>query len=441
MVLIYTHKITKRAQYIFRLFFEQLLGLEFKLTSDIDFFKAYNGIRISYTRKPIGKEIFFNASGLLFESGVQGQEPGFFLYNKQPAFYPVYVKSSVLPFDMFAAAFFLVTRYEEYLPYIRDRFGRFDAKESFSVKNDFLQVPVVNIWAEELKRIIQTRYPDAEFKARKFSFTPTLDIDSAYSYRLKGTVRTIGGFVRSIIKFDFKEFLERFQVMLGLLKDPFDTYDLQLRIQRQYKLRPIYFILLGDYGRLDKNIPASSRQFQTLIKSLADYAEVGIHPSFDSNENSDKLKIEIERLSKILNREITKSRQHFLMLNFPHTYRNLINMDITDDYTMGYASEPGFRAGICDSYYFYDLDLETETKLKIHPFAMMEGTYKDYLLLPAEASLIRIKKLIDQVKAVDGHFISLWHNESLSNARRWKGWQKVYEEMIKYALVEDEDLK
>jgi len=437
MVLIYTHKITKRIQYIFKFYFGQLLGLEFKFTSDIEFFKASQGIKISYARKPIiGNEIFFNCAGLLFETGVEGQELGFFKYDGQTVFYPVYDKSSALPYDMFAAAFFLLTRYEEYLPYMRDKFGRFDAKESVSFKQGFLHLPVVNLWAEKLKKIIKERYKNVQFVERKFNFTPTIDIDSAYSYRLKGTVRTAGGFLKALMKFDFKEILERFQVITGLIKDPFDTYDLQLRLQKQYDLRPIYFILLGDYGKFDKNIPASSRQFQTLIKSLADYAEVGIHPSFDSNRNNEKLKVEIERLSKILNREITRSRQHFLMLNFPHSYRNLINLDITDDYTMGYASEPGFRAGTCDSYFFYDLDLETATKLKIHPFTVMEGTYKDYLYLGAEESLTRIKKLIDQVKAVDGTFISLWHNESLSNSKRWIGWQKVYEEMIKYALAE-----
>jgi hypothetical protein len=101
---------------------------------------------------------------------------------------------------------------------------------------------------------------------------------------------------------------------------------------------------------------------------------------------------------------------------------------------MGYASEPGFRAGICDPFFFYDLDMETETKLKIHPFQVMEGTLKDYMHLSTDQSLIRIKKLIDEVRTVNGTFISIWHNESLSNNKQWAGWDKVYEEMIEYAV-------
>jgi hypothetical protein len=44
-----------------------------------------------------------------------------------------------------------------------------------------------------------------------------------------------------------------------------------------------------------------------------------------------------------------------------------------------------------------------------------------------------IKPLIDQVKRVDGTFISLWHNDSLNDQKLWKGWRRIYEEMIQYA--------
>ncbi len=433
MILIFTHKITKRVQYIFKLYFKTLLGASFDLTSDLEKFKGYSGSKISYCKKNIAGGIFFNSSNLLFDSGIEGQELGFSTYENNVTFYPVHDKKSVLPFDPFAAAFFLVTRYEEYLPYIRDRFGRFDAHESVASKHGFLDKPIVNIWAEKIKTIISSQYPDVVFKTRHYNFIPTIDIDSAYSFRLKGVVRTVGGFLKSISKLNFSQIMQRIKVLTGLKADPFDTYDLQLHLQKKYNLKPLYFILFAEYGEFDKNIPVNSHQFQRLIKSLADYAEVGIHPSFDSNLCVKKLKIEIETLAKIINREITKSRQHFLKLNFPTTYRNLLSLDISDDYTMGYASETGFRAGICDPYSFYDLDLETETKLNIHPFQVMDGTLKDYQQLTPEEALVKIKAMIDEVKAVDGTFISLWHNESLSNLDRWAGWQYIYENMIKYA--------
>lgn len=433
MLLIYTPKITKRVSYIFKLIFGQIMGVAYEITSLSEKYIAYEGPKFTYAPSPFGKELFFQSSEILYKTGIEGQELTVVNFEKTKCFYQVYHQQSALPFDPFAASFFLVTRYEEYLPFIKDNFGRFEASQSIAQKHGFLRKPVVNIWIEKIRSILTSNYPDLKFKERKFKFVPTFDIDSAYAYKYKGTVRTIGGIFSDLTKFEFAAILERLMVLAGLQKDPFDTYSLMLQLQKKFDLKPLFFILLGDYSDLDKNIPANSRNFQTLIKSLADYAEVGIHPSYYSLENPEKIKIEIERLSRIVNREITKSRQHFLRLSFPSSYRNLINLDITDDYTMGYASSPGFRAGICDPFYYYDLDLETETNLRVHPFEVMEGTLRDYLEKDTGQSLEIIKMLIDEVKSVNGTFVTLWHNESLSNAKRWKGWNDVFAEMVKYA--------
>lgn len=433
MILIYTPKITKRVSYIFKLFFENLMGLEFELTAKTDVFNAFGGAKINYSKEAFDNLLTFQPVDLLFKTGIEGQELNVFDYHDHKAFFPVFSEKSAFPFDPFAAAFYLVSRYEEYLPYKKDRFGRFDAPESISFKYNFLHKPVVNIWAEQLKQLLKERYPDLKFKKRQFRFTPTIDIDAAYAYKFKGFVRTIAASVRDAFQLQFGEIGERFGVLTGRLHDPFDTYAFHLSLQKEFNLHPVFFILIADYGRFDKNLPVNNSKFHQLIKWLADYSEVGIHPSFESNSRFHLLETEVERLSKILNREITKSRQHFLRLNFPVTYRNLIQADITDDYTMGYASHPGFRAGICDPFHFYDLDMETETMLRVHPFQVMDGTLRDYMLKTIDESQEIIREMMDEVKAVNGTFVSLWHNESLSDQKRWKGWQQVYVNMLKYA--------
>jgi hypothetical protein len=115
---------------------------------------------------------------------------------------------------------------------------------------------------------------------------------------------------------------------------------------------------------------------------------------------------EIKGLSMVLHSEIIKSRQHFLRITLPDTYREFIRNDITDDYSMGYASEYGFRAGTSSSFLFYDLDMDTVTKLRIHPFAYMDGTFRDYKKMDADEAYMHIVKLVDAVKKVNGTFIS-----------------------------------
>lgn len=434
MLLVYTHKITHRNKYIFNLLFKDIIGIDFKLTADSAEFITNTGAKVSYTNNAIGDELFFLSRSLLFEAGIAEQNISVFEFNNNKVFF-LTGKASSLPFDAFAASFYLVSRYEEYLPHIRDEHNRFDAKDSLAFINGFLQKPLVNIWAGWIKELLLKKYPDLIFPEKKFEFISTIDIDNAYAYREKGFARTIGGYLKSLSTFNIPEIAERTRVLTGNEKDPYDTYDFQLEILKKYNFKSIYFFLLGDYGVNDKNLPIESKKFQALIKMLGDYAEIGIHPSYGSNKNREQLKKEVNRLSKVLHRDVTKSRQHFLKLTLPETYRNLIDLDITDDYTMGFASQVGFRASICTAFNFYDLDNELETKLKVHPFSVMEGTLKYYMKVHPEDAMQKIKPLIDEAKAVNGVFISLWHNDTINNQTIWQGWQAVYEDMVKYATT------
>ncbi|MGQ0828160.1 MAG: DUF7033 domain-containing protein [Bacteroidota bacterium] len=284
MLLIYTHKITHRNKYIFNLIFKDILGIDINLTDDADAFKKYNGAKLSYTNNPLGDELFFTSRNLLFETGVSEQNISVFEYNAYKVFYAT-GKASALPYDVFAASFYLVSRYEEYLPHIRDEYDRFDAKDSLAFMNGFLQKPVVNTWALWIKELLQKKYPQLAFPEKKYEFISTIDIDNAYAYREKGFTRSLGGYLKSLSTFAFGEIAERTRVLLGLQKDPYDTYDFQLEILKKYKFRSIYFFLLGDYGVNDKNLPIESKKFQTLIKMLGDYTEIGIHPSYGSNKS------------------------------------------------------------------------------------------------------------------------------------------------------------
>jgi len=421
-------------KYVFRLVCKELLKIPYTLTTDLDAFQSADSAKFVYAPKPCSDDLFVKSNGLLFERGINTVELNPFDFEGNKAFFPVTSKDSVLPFDVFSAIFYLVSRYEEYQPYVADQYGRFTAHLSVSKRLGLLQKPIVNIWVLRIKEIILQKYPNFVFPVRQFRFVPTYDIDSAFAYKQKGLVRTIGGYLLAFKNFDWADNLQRTQVLFGGKKDPFDTYDYQIDLQKRFQLKPVYFFLFGHYGQFDKNINTRNRKFRFLIKRILDYAKIGIHPSYRTSEFPELYTKEISALEKVVNKEIKRSRQHFLRLLLPHTYRHLIDNGITDDYTMGYAALTGFRAGICDTYNFYDLDMEVETKLRVHPFMVMDGTLKDYMgLTPADA-INHISALIDEVRKVNGTFISLWHNESLSDEKRWKGWRSVYETLIQKAV-------
>jgi hypothetical protein len=168
---------------------------------------------------------------------------------------------------------------------------------------------------------------------------------------------------------------------------------------------------------------------------LADYCTTGIHPSFGSNGNSKQVKIEINRLAKITHRDIFNSRQHFSMLKFPDTYFILQELGITDDYSMGYANFNGFRASYCLPFYWYDLDDELETGLKIHSYCLSETTlrFKDKAIPSTVAEIA--KPIIDEVKKYNGELVTIFHNDTMGTAQDWIDWRYVYEEIVKLAAV------
>lgn len=430
-MLIYTPNKTSRIKYIFDLIFKDVLKIDCEITEDKDLFAAYSSAKLNYSMQQFDDELFVESHGLLTEKEIIDQELNFSSWDGLVTFFSSTNKST-LPFDFFSASFYLVSRYEEYLPHFRDHYNRFKAQESLAYQQNFLQLPLINLWSQKFKEIILLKYPDVIFPDKKFKFLSTIDIDNAYYYLEKGFARTFASFVRSAINLDKQEILRRFNVLIGKHKDPYDTYSYQLNIQRKYKLEVIYFILLGDYGLNDKNVLPTSRKFQLLIKNLSDFSSVGLHPSFNSNLNNQIIKKERNRLADIIKSEIKSSRQHFLKLSMPSTYRNLIDLDIFNDYTMGYAELPGFRASICDSYNFYDLEQEKITNLRIHPFSIMDATYRYYLKYSPNESLQSIKKMVDVVKSVDGTLISVWHNETWSNHKEWKGWKELFSEMADY---------
>lgn len=429
MILVYTHKITPRLNYIFKQIFVRILQIPVSFTTSVEEFIAHNGPKFTYSKTPLGNEFFVRSHDLLFEQGVNDIDITLFKWDDIPCFFATDSQSKI-PFDIFAASFYLLSRYEEYLPYVQDAYERFPATDSLAYKNKFLDKPLVDIWVLKFLGLLKEKFPNYAYQSKKFEFIATFDIDNVFAYRHKGFIRNFGGFFRDLFRFQFSNLIERILVLLRFKKDPYDTYDVILKTSKKYGIKTIFFFLIGDYTTYDTNVSSSNSKYKSLIKSIADYVDVGLHPSYFTMKNAEKLKKEKLRLEQIINRPILKSRQHYLRIKLPETYQYLIDLDVAEDYSMGYAKHYGFRASTCTPFYFYDLDFEIQTPLKIFPFAVMDTTLNDYLNYVPAVAKSKIKQLIKEVKAVSGTFILLFHNETLSEDKRWKGWRKMYKEIV-----------
>ncbi|GDX47749.1 MAG: polysaccharide deacetylase family protein [Bacteroidetes bacterium] len=432
ILLIYTSKVSSRLYYILNLVFREMMEIEYEITNEVQTFQNYQGPKLNYSSKVFNDEPFISAHQILFESGIHQQRTDTTEYQGIPVLFASNQPAS-LPYDPLAAAFFMVSRYEEYLPFRGDSYGRFRGERSIAYKKSFHFIPVVNHYVEHIKQLLHHYYPSMRFGARSYQFILTYDIDIAYSFLEKGAMRSQGALLKALITGD-KDFIEtRKKVLTGKMPDPYDTFDYQFYLNNKYQVYPIYFFHLGDYGTNDKSIPWTSERLQNLIRDINNRYLTGLHPSFASNSKFKLLGLEIDRLNAITGKPTIRSRQHYIMLKFPDTYNILTSIGINDDYSMGYHNILGFRAGICTPFHFYDINREEQTSLRIHPFCAMDSTLHHQLNLTSETALEEVKQYVDEVRKVNGTFTFIAHNNLIGAQSEFAGWSTQFEELIKYA--------
>ena len=428
MLLIYLPTVTPRSEYIFEFIFKNEFGINYYTTTDRTAFENYTGEKMNYSGQRFNDELFIKAVGLLDDDALKKIDILVSEKHQTKVLFPN--EECDIGFDIFSAIFYMVSRYEEYLPFNPDIYGRFKATESLAYQNNFLQIPVVNIWICHLKKILLQKFSSLKIKPSVFNAILTYDIDVAYKFKGRSFLRNAGSVTKDLSKFDFKNIFERFQTFLNIKKDPWDVYDYLSAAIEKRKLKSVFFFLLGDKSRYDRNLNYKNPGIRKVIKKITRFSETGIHPSFVSNSFPKKLLIEKERLENISQKKITKSRQHFLKFKLPDTYLNLISAGITEDYSMGFPEMAGFRAGTCKPFYFYDLKNEQSTNLKLFPVTCMEVTFMDYLQMSPDEALQNIYKLMREVKKVNGTFISIWHNNTIIKTASAKNWYWAHEQML-----------
>lgn len=430
-VIIYSDFRSKRLQYTLELVFEQLLGINFSFTDN------FNDCHLIYSKTKTNKKAvnISICSDLLNNTGFEPIDVNFKNTGEKTLLFLKENENALTwEFDLFSAVFYLVSRYEEYKGFTPDVHKRFPPEASILFKTESLEFPLVNIWSQKLKEELKLQFSELEFNIPKFRFISTIDVDSTFRFREKGFFRASGGFLKDLKNMNFGEVLDRIKTVSGIVRDSFDVFEKVDKLHTETGVEVIFFWLLGDFRGYDKNISWKNKKQGDIIRNLAKKYKIGIHPSYRSNTDKKLVLTEKNRLEQICNSTIEISRQHFLVHKFPETYQTLINAGIKTDFTLGYTSFYGFRAGIASPFYFYDLSNETTTQLMLYPFCSMDITPMFYFALSTENAIEKNRKLLKRVKEVNGLFISLWHNESISGTTRWQGgWDIVYEQLVKDA--------
>jgi hypothetical protein len=426
-LVVYSVNTSNRLKFTLDWLFKERLQLDYKITANeqdiagLPFFVSYG--------KSFPGAISIPANGLLSQTGTPPCEPASGTWNDIPTLFDDASNTNTLPFDLFSAIFFLLSRYEEYIQYKPDKHGRFPPAESILYKKGWLQRPVVDEWVNAFRKLLQ-QTSGHPIDQTPFHFQPTYDIDMAYSHIHKGFSRIVGAYMRAMLKGDLRQISERLKVLKKKQKDPYDSFRWLRQLHREYDVKPRYFVLSAiKTTAFDKNIHPEHPAMMRVIKNLVRDGAVGIHPSYYSSQD-DMVNTEKKLLENIAGRTIHSSRQHYIKLKMPDTYRLLLQNNIQEDFSMGYGSQLGFRAGTGSSFSWFDIEKDAFTPLRIHPFCFMDTTaHYETKLTPSEA-FAKLDTMCKLLEKTGSTLITVFHNFSLGTSNEWKGWRQAYEQFL-----------
>ena len=361
-----------------------------------------NEFRISVNTSD--KKINIPDSGILSDSGIRhdwisSNSEILLSLKTQP-------KNTWLNYDLLGLIFFQISRYEEYLGLGTDEHNRFPASKSTLHQTGWLQHPIVDIIVQVLRKKIESTF-NINALDRELTLLSTCDVDFPW--------------YRKNVRFPWSMFKEN-----SAGKDPFDTYDEIISIHEENKIDLRFFFLVAGEQPYEKISRYKKGSLKKLINQISTTSRTGIHPPYKSATDQKRMKHAIQTYEVLTGTKPTHSRQHYLRVTLPVTYRLLMANGIEEDYSMGYADAIGFRAGTAFTYDWYDLEKEERTELKIHPLMAMDVTLRYYMKLDAEAASAQLNTLKENAKETGGQFGLLWHNNNLSTREGWDTYRAVY---------------
>ncbi|MDH8701375.1 hypothetical protein M2138_000716 [Dysgonomonadaceae bacterium PH5-43] len=431
MVLIYfSGNKTSRLRYIAKHIFNNVLGVEFDVTDNKKIYSEHKGVLVNYSDEKELPGIQITPNGLLSESNVSKQAD-LHISKWKDMFVFFANDKGLIPFDLFAASFYLLTLYEEHFPEKLDEHGRFRHIESLLYKNNVLEKPIVDRWAYALKDVFEQQgYDVSGFKLRQFRMINTFDIDHPFLYRNKGLVKNVGGVVKDLLKRNFAALKRRALVQVHIKEDPYFEALKMICETHMGQNKPYYlFVLLGERGKYGRTTLYSVKRYYDYIKTLKNVT-IGLHPSYKTFRNLEQLMKEKIKLEKILGYKVGSSRQHFLRMQSPETFQELNLAGIKEDFSLAFAHAPGFRSGTAIPYNFYDIRKDEETQLFVRPTVMMDSTLIVHQKLTPQQGFAKISQLIEECKKSGGDYLGLWHNSNLAGSKKDNPWIEVFESFV-----------
>ena len=351
----------------------------------------------------------------------------------------------VINIDIFASAFYFLSLWQEYVSNERDAHERYCAKSSLQYKLNIIDKPIVTIYFNLLKSLIE-KYFDINFIKRESCIAMTHDIDYIKKWSPGIVYRElVQYFILNFQHVSFKERIGRLRSFLKAFTNENDPYRYSLIKMIDFELknniRSTYFLKAGCTSKHDVSYSLKNSFLKECVEQLKqnDF-DIGLHPSYKAYNSEIIMGREYLRLKTAFNFDCIGVREHFLRYDVKSTPLIHSNLKFMYDSSLGYSDYEGFRTGFSFPHKLYDIKNDSVLNIIEVPLIVMDATLESYRKLNPEQSLAAIKNMITINNKYGGVFTLLFHNTCYDDLD-YKGWGEVYEETIRYSLSKNIPIK
>jgi hypothetical protein len=425
-LVVYTPHITSRLQYVLQFVFDEVLKMPYVLTQDQSAL-LLGDCCLSYAHSKVPHAIQMHPAALLYETDIKVQELS--PQGNAEGLVSIFPNQSVFTFDVFAAVFYVLTRYEEYLPHTKDQYGRYQHEQSIMYQQGVLHLSLVNRWVWHLYKVLKDHFPDLQACEPNWRILHTYDVDMAFSIQARTLPQVWRSIFGSICKIRLREALHKLQVYQGLRRDAFDCFE---QIKAAHKdSEALFFFLMAERNTVfDRNNLPSDATMQQLIDDLSTHFTCGIHPSYEASLLPRLIDQEKALLQQHCQHHVADARFHYIRHVLPSSYRALLKYGIRHDYSCGYGSTNGFRAGTVSPHFWFDVQANETTSLRLQPFAWMDANCYYEHKYTTEEMQASYAQILEEIKNFGGAFTPIWHNFMIGDAHEFAAYKKFWSERV-----------
>ena len=182
---------------------------------------------------------------------------------------------------------------------------------------------------------------------------------------------------------------------------------------------------------IDPSYNISNPKIQELIKKILNNKhKVGLHPGYDSWENSEDIRRQKEKLEEVSGAAILDCRQHWLRFSWQKTWEAQEKTGIQSDTTLMFNDRPGFRNASALVWNPWDSNIQCARKLEVLPSVLMDSHLYDYQELSDSDRRKQIFERLSECRSVHGQIAVLWHPQTLTKDYGWSYGFNVLLEII-----------